>query len=364
MAITNALRKLCRDKSLPLRFSLAGRLAMLEKPASAVMWELIDIFVCDEKKFSVLHAVLLSLDRLSSQASDKVGKRLRIISQRTMRSAPADNHIYETLTQINLFRFLRTGDSECEEFIKGLIEECDSQPASHALESQLHTCRAGGWLTAGDGLKPDAHADAARTRTWSFISRLLTAAQEKLHSHRERWRQLHADAEAAKAVQQSIERAASLVDGIAMQLYFASGAFDEKQHKDEKGLSPVRLARFWEEGAPLFDALTAEPHPHTAHQIVQTLHHLLACAPREAFLLAAKSICASAAAGFQYESLVVGDVVKLIQCALADHREIFQSIGDKESDCLESLVEVLDLFVEAGWAEARQLTHRLEEIYR
>lgn len=124
------------------------------------------------------------------------------------------------------------------------------------------------------------------------------------------------------------------------------------------------MARFWEEGAPLFDALTAETHPHTAHQIVQTLHHLLPCAPREAFLLAAKSICASAAAGFQYESLVVGDVVKLIQCTLADHREIFQSIGDKESDCLESLVEVPDLFVEAGWAEARQLTHRLEEIYR
>lgn len=210
-AITNALRKLCRDKSLPLRLSLAERLAMLEKPASAVMWELIDIFVSDEKKFSVLHAVLLSLDRLWSQASDKVRQRLRILSQRTMRSAPADEHIYETLTQMHLFRFLRTGDSECEEFIKGLIEECDSQPASHALESQLHTCRAGGWLTAGDGLKPDAHADAARTRTWSFISRLLTAAQEKLHSHRERWRQLHADAEATKAVQQSIERAVSLV---------------------------------------------------------------------------------------------------------------------------------------------------------
>ena len=29
-----------------------------------------------------------------------------------------------------------------------------------------------------------------------------------------------------------------------------------------------------------------------------------------------------------------------------------------------ALLEVLDLFVEAGWPEARQLTHRLEEIYR
>lgn len=66
--------------------------------------------------------------------------------------------------------------------------------------------------------------------------------------------------------------------------------------------------------------------------------------------------------GFQYESLARDDVVKLIQRVLADHREIVQ--GDSGQNCLEALLQVLDLFVEAGWAEARQLTHRLEEIYR
>ena len=126
----------------------------------------------------------------------------------------------------------------------------------------------------------------------------------------------------------------------------------------------MQLQRFWKESAPLLKALATEPHPHTADHLVQTLHHLLPCAPREVFLLAMKSICTSAEVGFQHESLAVGNVVKLIQRALADHGDIFQSAGDKESDCLEALLKVLDLFVEAGWAEARQLTHRLEEIYR
>jgi hypothetical protein len=94
------------------------------------------------------------------------------------------------------------------------------------------------------------------------------------------------------------------------------------------------------------------------------LHHLLPCAPREVFIAAAKCICTSASVGFQHESLAVGEVVKLIQRALADHREIFQSAGGNESQCLESLLKVLDLFVEAGWPEARELTNRLEEIYR
>jgi hypothetical protein len=57
-------------------------------------------------------------------------------------------------------------------------------------------------------------------------------------------------------------------------------------------------------------------------------------------------------------------VVKLIQRALADHCDIFKSNGDNESECLIALLKVLDLFIEAGWSEARQLTHRLEEIYR
>ena len=63
-------------------------------------------------------------------------------------------------------------------------------------------------------------------------------------------------------------------------------------------------------------------------------------------------------------SSVDTETEQLIQRALADHRHIFQSADSQESECLTALLKVLDLFVEAGWPEARQLTHRLEEIYR
>ena len=110
--------------------------------------------------------------------------------------------------------------------------------------------------------------------------------------------------------------ATRLVDGIAMQLYFASGAQEEKSNKPEKRLIPVELQRFWRDAIRFLTALATEPHPHTAHLLVQTLYHLLPCAPREIFMLAARSIlCSSEKARFQYESLAVGDVVKLIQRA-------------------------------------------------
>ena len=280
-----------------------------------------------------------------------------------------DNHIHETLAPTYLFHFLRTGDPDCWAFIANLIAECDSKRASKALLAQLHSCRGGGWLTAGGGVKHHAYADDARARTWDFFSRLLADAQTKLQLHREAWdkfrKQDQTDKEAVKQVEEKMKRTLHLVDGVAMQLFFASGAFDEKSNKDKVALTWTQLYRFWNEAAPLFNALVTEPHPHTAHQIVQNLYHLLPCSPAEVFLLATKSIRNSAKeARFQYESLAVGDVVKFIQRAFADHRDIFKSEAGKESECFTALLEVLDLFVEAGWPEARQLTHRLEEIYR
>src|ERR1019366_6061274 len=122
----------------------------LQQAAPELMWQLIDRFVRCEQKFSVLEMVVLSLDHLWGRFADDVKLRLSRIVKRTMESAPDENHIHETLAHAHLFHFLRTGDRECESFINVLIAECDRQRVSHALAVQLHTCRTGRWLTAGD----------------------------------------------------------------------------------------------------------------------------------------------------------------------------------------------------------------------
>lgn len=365
---TAALLRLNRDKSHPLRFNMADQLAVLEQAEPKLMWQILDRFIRYEWKFSVLEMVVNSLDRLWARAAQEVKPRLARIAERAIRSAPDGNHIHETLTRAHLFHFLRTGDVECEAFVNDLIAECDRQRASHALAVQLHPCRVGRWLTAGDAVKIVELEETVRRRTWGFFAKLLSAAQAKLQQHRDRWQLLHAagqpDAEEVKTTQEAINRTSHLVDGIAMQLFFASGAFAGKQNKKDDHLTEPQMRRFWSESANLFHALSAEIHPHTAHHLVQALHHLLPCSPREVFLTGARAITSSSTAGYQLESLAVGDVVKLIQRALADHRDIFKTTDGKESDCLAALLKVLDLFVEAGWGEARQLTHRLEEIYR
>jgi hypothetical protein len=366
-AISAALRRLVRDKSFPLRFNLAGRLAVLNEVAPELMWELIDLLIAEEKKFSVLDGLLQSLNHLWSEPT-KVKARLDVIAARANQSAPKDNHIHETLAHTYLFRFLRTGDADCGTYVSRLISECDIEPAHQALSSQLHGCRNGGWLTEGAVDGSDKDSNEKRTRTWKFFSELLSSAQEKLQGYRNTLRLLHEKARPeesiTKPIQDRLNLAAQLVDGIAAQLFFASGAFELPNEQDKGRLSPEQSKRFWQEALPLFRSLASEPHPHTAHQLVQTLSYLLPNAPEEVFLLATRSIRNSAVAGFHHEPLAATEVVKLIQRALADHRDIFRSEWDQESECLVALVKVLDLFVEAGWAAARQLTHRLEEIYR
>lgn len=366
-AISKALRRLVRDKSFPLRFNLADRLAVLSEVAPKLMWELIDLFIAEEAKFSVLDGLLQSLNHLWKDPA-MVKARLGAIAKRAQQSASEENHIHETLAHIYLFQYLRSGDPDCERYIASLIPECDIEPAHKALSSQLHGCRVGGWLTAGNIAGRDTDSDIKRARTWKFFQQLLSAAQERIQTHRNSLNILREKADQTegitKPIQDRLSLAVQLVDAIAAQLFFASGAFEKSNTQNNEALSAEQIERFWQEASPLFHALASEYHPHTAHQLVQTLSFLLPIAADEIFLLATKSIQSSAKAGFQHDSLAAAEVVKLIQRALADHREIFRGVNGQESECLAALLRVLDLFVEAGWGEARQLTHRLEEIYR
>lgn len=365
--VASALLRLCRDKSYALRFSLARRVAVLSQVAPELMWQLIDYYVRYEKRFWILDALVHSLNRLWEISAADVILRLGRIAKRA-RVAPESHNIHKSIAEVYFFRFLRTGDARCEKFTDELIMDCDSVRANHSLATLPGACRMGKWLIVGDPIKVVDQEEAIRKRTWTFLRKLQSTAQAKLRQHQEIWQQFHADGkmdtEDFKQTQEAINRTVHLVDNIAMQLYFASGAYADKQDNDEDKLSESHKMRFWNEASENLRALANAIHPHTAYHLVQTLEHLLACAPREVFLVATRAITSSSAAGFQHESLAVSEVVNLIQRALADHRDIFHSEDDAESECLVELLKVLDLFVEAGWTAARQLTYRLEEIYR
>ena len=96
-----------------------------------------------------------------------------------------------------------------------------------------------------------------------------------------------------------------------------------------------------------------------AYHLLQLLTSFLSCNPKEVLHLAEGVARSSKQSGYDFNSLVVEEVVKFVEIVLADHRN---EVRDGQG--LKDLQNLLDIFVEAGWSEAIELVLCLDEIYR
>ena len=143
-----------------------------------------------------------------------------------------------------------------------------------------------------------------------------------------------------------------------MEIYFASGAYGEN---DSVPRGTAERKRFWKESLPILEVLSEFNYPNVTHRLLETLRYLLDFSPPdETFLLIGRVVRSGRKGGYHYESLAVDLIVSLIERFIAEFGYVLQ----ENPDCRHVLIEILDTFVEAGWASARRLTYRMEEIYR
>ena len=74
----------------------------------------------------------------------------------------------------------------------------------------------------------------------------------------------------------------------------------------------------------------------------------------------ARAIRGGEAAGYQFDSLAADLFVRLLEVYLAEHRAMLQ----RDAEARARLIEILDVFVRAGWPKARRLTYGLHELFR
>jgi hypothetical protein len=122
------------------------------------------------------------------------------------------------------------------------------------------------------------------------------------------------------------------------------GAVEEG--RDPRGLPRERLA---ETGVPSI-----------VHSVIETLDHLLPTNPQCAFTLIGRAIASGKADGYQYDSLAVDLMVKVVRRFLAEHRALLQ----QDAALRDVLLDVLDVFVQVGWPQAQDITYGLHDIFR
>jgi hypothetical protein len=160
-----------------------------------------------------------------------------------------------------------------------------------------------------------------------------------------------------------LRTALELADTVVDQLYFASGAFEERRTaasgpQEQAGSSPPTSRAFFDLAMPLLDQLAHIHHPRITHRLVETLAYLAEHNPKRVLLTVHRAV--PPGEDYAYEPLAVDLIVRLVQRYLAEHRDLVTT----DEEALTALRELIEVFVRAGWPQAITLAYQLPDAFR
>ena len=175
--------------------------------------------------------------------------------------------------------------------------------------------------------------------------------------------------EKTEKVEEELRNTYAIIDEVITRLYF-SVAYkkDNITKKDVENINNDALSLIFNKVNPLMQqiidfALDKENglmFAPTAHYFIKLLTSFLICNPKEVLHLASGVVKSSERFGYTFDSIAVMDIVELVEIMLADYRHV---VRDNE-ECMEDLLNLLDLFAKTGWSDALNLVWRLDEVFR
>ena len=346
--VVSVLNTLSKDPANSVRFQIAGRLLCLYETNPELMWELLDAFVDTDSSPTVVEAsidrVLRRLAGHHPSAALAVGMRAHGRFHGAEHAAGLREGCAALVLDLWLYKSEQTAGEVLEQWVASPLDWYEE--VSRVVLNLRDR--------VGDGGENE-EVRKRRSKAVVLLTSVATEAAAVLNS-------TFSDAAAPPPAEAKAraKRAHQLIDSIATQLYFASGAFDTKSDRRQVRREQFEPGQFFAEVEPVFCALIGHGHPEVIHRVVETLLHVLPGDPLSALGLVARAVKSGAKHGYQFEALGAKLVVALVARCLADFRIIL-----RESDAAQrAVVELLNVFADAGWPEAYQLTYRLEDIYR
>jgi hypothetical protein len=354
--LLDTIDKLSRDDVPAVRFQIASRLGALYFTAPDLMWDMVERMCREERSGGVLQGLIQDpLMRLAGSHADRVTDLTRIIFDRLGDGSGAKK-VKRLCAEMFTGLYVWRDHPLAREMVFTIADE----PFQHANEIHKIAFDLRSPLTKGDAEIPDPKDDAPRGRAFTLMGRMLRATVVKLNALQAKNQNIKVwpadDVEEAKVFLR-------IADTISGEIYFASGAFDRESGETDSSKVPLGEAekrRFLREAALLLDELADLGVASIAHNLVKTLEYLFELDPPDVFLRIARVVRAGRAGGYQYEPMAVELIVRVVSRFIAE----FTYVLREREDCRRALIETLDVFVEAGWPAAFELTYRLEGIYR
>jgi hypothetical protein len=356
--VLDAVERLSQDPAAPVRLQVADRLVYLYRTDQPRMWKIIRAMGTGESGKAVLSALLnRTVGQISGAHPQEVAEFIQNLLSRNLAGPGADavtGSAVGILCGLHVWRAHALSGQLLDSYIAAPVINAE-------LLSQLQF-NLRDELTHGAAPTAQPGDDAIRRRALDVFLRIIQSAKgqlreiERVHSGTpfDAW---------PETERENVKRLIRVLDHAAKEIYFASGAYDNRRQNRRPGqedLTTDKRRRFFEESRPILDALTDSGLPSIAHNLLQTLESFVSFDPRAVFLSARNVVRAGVSGGYQFEQMAADLVVRLVERYLAECRELLQD----DPECRQALIELLDTFVRAGWPAARQLTYRLEDIFR
>lgn len=356
-AVLQMIDRLSRDDVPAVRFQVATRLNALYATAPDLMWDIAERLCTQEQSRGVLRALLNgAFGSLVGAAPERVARLTKAVVDRITDGAGA-KEVRELSVSILVRPYVWYGEPLCRE----VLFEMTDDPSRYSDVAGRLAFNLRGLLRYGPVEPPDPKQDEVRRRAITLVERLTRSTVRGIREMREDG----VDTEFGSWPSDHQERYKQLVkvaDSLNMEIYFASGAYDHKQQQGELSATvpAEEKRRFLKELGPALDELAGLGFPRLVHHLLETLEFLVDVDPAGIFLRIGRVVRAGERSGYQYESLAAGLIVRLVERYLAEYRFVLRD----DPEYLRTLLEILDLFVEAGWPSARRLTYKMEEIFR
>jgi len=355
-SVLQRVERLSCDKVPAVRFQVATRLHALYKMAPDLMWAILERFCREETSRGVIQGLLAwPIKALGSAHSDRIIELTKTVFDR-IKGGKGAKEVREICVSIFDGLYLWRGNHLCTE----IITDIAANPAEFFNEAHQIVINIGEILRLERTDPRNRPQEAIRNRALDITRRILKSIRSTLNDLEIKYK------DSTPWPEEEVERANQLIriaDSICMQIYFSSGADDFKKSRKqglEVDIIKPERKRFLEEVGPILDDLAVIGFPSIVHHLLETLESFVELDPVGVFMKVGRILQGGKKYGYQYESLAEDLFVRLVERYLAEYRPLLR----ENIECRNILIDILDIFVKAGWPRARRLTYRLEEIYR
>lgn len=340
------IEDLLKDPHPAVRMAIASRINALWLSDRALMWELGQYVVREERNGNVLSFFANGvLGRLVHSDPERVEALVIQLSERVVGGKSLREQVGRLIAILWVSHQRPRAKAIIENWLINIVES--DEELNHAIS----TLR--GAVILGYDNKKDIDV-LIRRRSIELANWVSEATAANLTA-------FFANPSNDTPEQELATASAKLLHHLLSQFYFSSGAFRHGGSSNDggKGLTSLESKReFLNEITPILQRMTEVGTPETIHHLIDLLEFLMDADPESVFDLAAHALLdAGRRQGYQFESLGADQVVKLIGRFLADHRGLFDQQVRRQT-----LVKCLDAFIEAGWPSARRLLYRLPEL--